>query len=275
MTRTGSFALIAVLGLCAVSAAAVGGIVGIGGVGGIGGGRVAEADETLDPNVDRIELAVSSGDVQISGANVDRIEVHEQVRHWMGRPDRTFHVDGDTLTLDDDACGWGCGVEYTIRVPAGTTVSGSTTSGTVEVENVAAADVELTSGDLRLARITGSVRAEATSGTISVERIDGDLELRTSSGDIEGERLAGGSVDARASSGDVDLELTDPRTVQVEASSGEVELTVPDFPYQLTTNVGSGDVHTNGLRQDDSADRTLDIRTGSGDIDVELDRSRR
>jgi DUF4097 and DUF4098 domain-containing protein YvlB len=248
MTRTGAFALIVVLGLCGASAATFGGVLGVG----LPGGRVAEAEQTLEPNVDRIELAVSAADVEITGSDVDRIQVHERIRHWFGAPDQTFHVDGDTLTLDDEGCGWGCDVEYAIQVPTGTTVSGTAASGSVELENVAGADVRV------------------QSGTIAVERISGDLVLRTSSGDIEGEQLAGRSVDVRASSGDIELELTDPRTVHAEASSGDVQLTVPDFPYQLTTSASSGDVETGDIRQDAGAERRLDVRTSSGDIELEL-----
>lgn len=274
MSRTGKQALIVVVALSVISFLLVGGLLG----------RTAEADTKLDQAVKRVELASGSGDVEIIGSETNQIEVRERVRHRLWKPDQTFTVDGDTVRLNGD-CGWGCSVDYTVRVPKGTPVTGNGGSGDVSIQGLAAnVDVRLGSGELEVKELTGSLRADVGSGSIALERINGDVDAHTSSGEIElsevtgktkvdtgsgsieGDLRSSTDVDARTSSGEIELAVADAKSVRAKTGSGSIELTVPDRAYRIDATTGSGEVTREGVRQNDASEYAISASTGSGEI---------
>jgi Putative adhesin len=276
MSRTGKQALIAVLALSVLSFLVVGSFLG----------RTAEADTRLDQSVKRVELANGSGEVEIVGSDTSRIEVHERTRHRLWKPDQTFTVDGDTVRLNGD-CGWGCSTDYTVRVPKGTQITGNGGSGDVSIQGIASdVDVKLSSGELEVMDLTGSLRADVGSGSITIERISGDVDAHTSSGEIELSEIAGkttvdtgsgsiegdlrssDAVDARTSSGEITLEVAEAKSVRAKTGSGSIELTVPNRAYKIDATTGSGDIDHSGVREDDASEYAITASTGSGSIEI-------
>jgi len=114
-------------------------------------------------------------------------------------------------------------------------------SGDVYVTGLEAEDfeIEATSGDITLKRITANLEVETSSGDISINELVGELEIESTSGDQEIYN-ANGNIDSRASSGD---------------------LTVSDFRGELVLEATSGDIDIRG------GVGTVSVRTSSGNID--------
>ncbi|MCX6407275.1 MAG: DUF4097 family beta strand repeat-containing protein [Propionibacteriales bacterium] len=135
----------------------------------------------------------------------------------------------------------GCGVDVTITVPEGTAV------------------------DL----LTGS-------GDVDVSGLDGAVAVRTGSGDVDAERLRTQDLTVRTGSGDVEATFARPPfAVKVATGSGGVELGLPqaETPYAVDARSESGEVDDTIPATDAQDARVVRIRTGSGDVEVELDGS--
>jgi hypothetical protein len=196
-----------------------------------------EQHDEIDAAVVRLDLG--SGDVTVRREAVQRIQLIAHTQSWWGSdPDQGWRRDGDALVLGD--CGWGCSVDYELRVPAGTKVEGTTGSGSITVDGAESVDVESGSGSLDISNVTGTAKASTGSGDVSLVQIGGSSTARSSSGSITGRALAG-PVDANTSSGDVTVDLTRQQNVHAETSSGDVELTVPAGPYRVDAHSSSGD----------------------------------
>ena len=72
-------------------------------------------------------------------------------------------------------------------------------------------------------------------------------------------------VARRTASGDVDVRAPRARSVRLRAGSGDVSAFVADAPYAVRADTGSGDQHVT-VRTDPRAPRSIDARTGSGDV---------
>lgn len=64
------------------------------------------------------------------------------------RPGDAFRVEGDQLVLAP--CGGVCSTDYDVTVPRGTTVTGSTTSGLIRLQETGPVNVFATSGDIEV-----------------------------------------------------------------------------------------------------------------------------
>src|SRR5215208_5596236 len=165
---------------------------------------------------------------------------------------------GGSLVLTS-SCGWvvgnSCGVDYEVRVPAGTR-----------------ADVQGGAGDVRAEELRSSrpVRIEASSGDIDVAGVRAPaLRLHAGSGDIHASDVRAADVRAGGASGDVHVSLGGPADrLKAIASSGDVHLEVPDAVYRLDTAAGSGDVHAEAVRTSPGARRSISASTDSGDVHI-------
>lgn len=163
-----------------------------------------------------------------------------------------------------------------------------TASGNVELENIRAADAQLstTSGDLRAHGSFTEVDAESTSGDIllTLSKAAEHVSLSTTSGDaiLKGDVQ---TLDEESTSGALNLEGTAQHArfstvsgnisaagsigyFEAESTSGQVSLCVSaQAPNELEISTVSGDVW---LALPENADFTLDFDTVSGDFDSEL-----
>lgn len=211
-------------------------------VAGLNVGRAAgsvEQHTTLSHPVAGIRVSSGAGDVEVSGgAPAGTVELTRRVP----RGSDTSITDGqswegETLVVDSvagcGALGFGCSVDYELRVPDGTRVT-----------------IDTRSGDLQLGGSLGPVDVEAGSG------------------DIEAKRLRSMTLAARSGSGDIDLALARaPSQLTVRTGSGDVDVTVPSGDtYAVDVQTGSGDEDVT-VKTDHSSSRTVQIETGSGDIE--------
>lgn len=224
-------------------------------------------DDTEKVKVTDIVVSGGSGDVSVTTAAVTETQVRRIVRSDGEDPGKSYSISGTTLKLDT-SCGRNCRVSYEIQAPTGVKVSGELRSGAIALVDVGAADVQVTSGDIRLERISGDVTAKASSGNIEVHALGGAATLATTSGNIEGEELTGGkAVRVEATSGNVNLKLRQPASVTAKVTSGNVDLVVPAGAYKLRKIAGSGEVETD-FTSDDSATNIIDVSTRSGNVKI-------
>lgn len=145
-----------------------------------------------------------------------------------------------------------------------------TTSGNIDADQlIGAADIESSSGDIKIKELTGGTKIKSNSGYIDSEIILGDTQITTSSGDIGVQRIDGianvnsssgnvkiyagsGVRNVRTNSGDILLEGVDSAW-NIQASSGSV---------QIKATTGSGDINTT------SGDVNLDLEGLTGDLHI-------
>lgn len=174
---------------------------------------------------------------------------------WTGpEPEVHAFVEAGVLHLEVDCrdTQLSCRVDHDLTVPRAVSLS-----------------AVMGAGDVDASDLIDDVDIETGAGDIDLVRIDGDLELSTGGGDITvreaGSRLVTGSTGA----GDIDLELhTVADHVVLDSGAGDIRLVVPHGSYRVDADTGVGDLRIDGITVDQSADATIDITTGAGDIDL-------
>ncbi len=119
-------------------------------------------------------------------------------------------------------------VDYTITVPAGTSL-----------------DIHSTSGDIHVTGVKGALRADCTSGDVRIEGADQIEQVKTVSGDINVAGSGGGDVRVANYSGDITLRGLKARSLDVNTISGEARLT-DVTAERATVKTVSGDVDYSG-----------------------------
>lgn len=120
-----------------------------------------------------------------------------------------------------------------------------TTSGDIEVERIERADLDATSGDLRVQAVStnlavssisgdvtvghvgGRLSASITSGDLRVDRVDGPIEIATTSGDVVVRRCTGDDISMKSVSGDVAIGLPGGIRVDPDISTLSGRTTLP------------------------------------------------
>jgi putative adhesin len=247
---------------------ALGGIVLIGvGVAialGWGLGSSVERDTKLAQPIHSVKLAADSGDVKIR-VGTGPASVHQKLHYnFRSAPnDDAFRVEGDQLVLG--SCGRNCTADFDVVVPAGVPVTGSTSSGGVDITGVASVDVSADSGDAKVENVAGLVKLTLDSGSIDLRDVGG-VQAHSDSGHVSGDGLRG-PVDVSSDSGSVDLTLAQPSDVKVKADSGSVDLRVPGGSYRVIGDSDSGS-RSIDIPQGTSEVKTLDLNTSSGSVSV-------
>lgn len=159
------------------------------------------------------------------------------------------------------------GFTVTVRVPATLDVGISLSSGDVSVENITGSvSVNASSGDVELHTVQeGPVSVNTSSGDVSAERLEGTVSINTSSGDIELGDLNGDSVSLNSSSGDITARTLEADRLNVNTSSGDIEMDGLDA--RATVETSSGEVQLVLTRV-----QALNASTGSGDVEVMMAR---
>jgi DUF4097 and DUF4098 domain-containing protein YvlB len=225
-------------------------------------------DDTVQAKISEIVLGGGndgSGDVKISTAAVNETTIKRIVRN-SSNPGESYRVTGTSLTIDT-SCGDNCSVTYEIQAPAGVAVRGELRSGDVALDGTGTTDLTVTSGDLLVRNATGPVQLHATSGDIQVLDAKNSVKVKSTSGDIKAINVAG-AVDLSVTSGDITAQLAGANSVTAKTTSGDVNVIVPPGSYRIATHTGSGDAGVHGITSDPSAKNVIDVRTGSGDVNV-------
>jgi DUF4097 and DUF4098 domain-containing protein YvlB len=230
------------------------------------GSRTMTDDARVAGGVTSIDLTGGGdGDVKVQSGPGSGVDIHRTIDYrGKTKPRPGQQVTNGVLTFTKGCSN--CSVSYLLTVPAATRLEIHNGSGSINVADVAAADVESGSGDVRVRNVPGQVRAYTGSGSVRVDTVGGQTDLHASSGDIVAAGVHGGTLRADTGSGSVNLNFSAaPSSVRAETGSGDLHITLPDGPYRIDHSTGSGDEHVR-IDDDPTATATVYANTGSGSI---------
>ncbi|MFD8702543.1 DUF4097 family beta strand repeat-containing protein [Kitasatospora sp. NPDC059648] len=213
--------------------------------------------ETYTAAVHRLRLSTGSAAVKITAGAENRVVMRKNLDWTVSEPQVRADIAGDTMTVGVTCRRslpfYNCGASIELEVPAGTEVTGSVTSGAVEVRD-----------------LTGEVRLDGTSGEISLLRLTGPVHAHATSGQVRGEELASARVDVASTSGAVDLTFASaPHDVTLSTVSGAVTVSVPkDSRYRINSRTGSGESDIDAALGDAASSNTLEADVGSGSLRI-------
>jgi Putative adhesin len=236
-------------------------------------------DSGVDTRITKIRISNDSGDVKLRAG--DRTTVHRTVHYDRDRPGATHHVDGDALVIDSCPVR-NCWIDYEVTVPAGTRVDGSIDSGHIEIDGLAAVNLKVSSGDVRMRGISGQVNLDSESGMIHLSDVGDAVVVRSESGDVTVDNAragvtvqaesgmvradgVAGAVDVRSHSGNVSVRLSTAQNIRAQADSGMVTVAVPRAAYRVSTSADGGKVRSD-VADDPSGTHQLELHADSGDI---------
>ena len=221
-------------------------------------GDVGRAERAIaaDPSV-VVSLTNTSGHINVRGweRNEVRVQTDDEKLIELRRSDSANPEKAATQIkvlfsrAPSDEAIQECGENSNIQldVPRGATVYLKSESGDVEVDDVAEAHVQTSSGDVALRHIAKATEAKSANGDLSLEDSSGRVRLGSISGDVEARNVkaieASDSLILRSTSGDITLDHVGQAKVEASTISGVVNLHGPlarGGSYDFKTT--SGDV---------------------------------
>jgi len=171
-------------------------------------------------------------------------------------------------------------IDYEISAPKGIALNLRSGSGDVEIDNLSRflkaetgsgsirahgiggpAELHTGSGDVDLEQSApGEVKASTGSGTIRLHSLNGSVSARTGSGDIEADGRVAGESRLQSGSGSIRLHSGGSARFNVDASTGSGSIRIAGAPETEHHHV-SAPINGGGP--------TLEVRTGSGDIQID------
>lgn len=234
-----------VLASVAIAAVALGGLSGC-----VLWPPTTTSDDTeYSEQITSVRIDADSGSITITGERgFDGATVRRELRYLgaAGAGD-SHHVEDGTLVLE--GCGRTCSVNYTVVVPAGIPVGGTTSNGPLTLNNL------------------GGIDVRTSNGAITLSDIDGDIAARSSNGRITGSDLTGGGVEVETSNGAIELRLGTPQDIWAKTSNGRIEVSVPDGSYAVDADTSNGSEEID-IPTDPDGDHRLELHTSNGSITV-------
>jgi DUF4097 and DUF4098 domain-containing protein YvlB len=184
---------------------------------------------------------------------------------------------------DDDHLFDGISVSYEVTVPAATTLTASSGSGSQEIGALTGpVHASSGSGSLHIGATGGAVRASTGSGGITVDGAKDRVEANTGSGEITLRQIAG-AAKASSGSGSIELEQTAKGSAELSTASGEIR--ARGVNGGLSAETASGSIQISGkpetswtlssvsgtvsINMPTGTGFTLEAHTLSGSIDVD------
>jgi hypothetical protein len=185
----------------------------------------------------RLVVEDSTGQVDITVGD-GPVRVTETVRYNRQRP-KTSHTSANgTVHLTGGSCwgvfGWGCEVDFKVRVPAGT-----------------------------------AVEVHADAGKVTVTGLAGDLDVKAGAGEVQASDLSSAHVRIRAQAGDVSLRYRSaPSTVDARANAGSIGIWVPGgTSYAVDTSTDAGN-RTVAVPMDSASAHHIKAHTDAGSVRI-------
>jgi len=115
-----------------------------------------------------------------------------------------------------------------------------------------------------------AVSIRTTDGDVSLRGYRGTVKVTTNAGQIDISGYCGNSLDARAGAGDIALDAScAPPQLSMRSSSGSIRAVLPAGRYDIDAETNSGEANVRGITARDDAPYSIQVLSGSGDIDVE------
>ncbi|MGW2209343.1 DUF4097 family beta strand repeat-containing protein [Streptomyces sp. NPDC001781] len=202
----------------------------------LGGCAVQDESATarygIDAEVTALSVTTKGGNIDVVPGDGTGAHVTEKIRYAGDKPRTEHSVSDGRLTLTAPRCD-DCGVDYTVSVPRGTTLS-----------------------------------LDTDGGNITVREVDGAMRARTGGGNVRVTDTAPRTLSARTDGGNIEASLKKPPSaLTAQTGGGDVTVTLPRTPYAVDATTGGGR-NTVSVPTDPSSPHHVTIRTGGGNIDV-------
>lgn len=186
---------------------------------------------TIEERIDRVEIDVSSGRVEIVGSPSGETRLDFSVKSGWSRDGGIDHaVVGRTLQVTGGCdsgifLGIWCESDVTITVPASAVVTADASAGTLVVDGLAGeTSLESDAGSITVTDQRGALTAHSDAGEVLVTGLDAEVAKVTSSA---------GSVSVAA--------VSAPLSLDAESSAGSVRVSVPSgISYDVETDSAVG-----------------------------------
>jgi DUF4097 and DUF4098 domain-containing protein YvlB len=192
----------------------------------------AEEEFHKYPGKKKIRFKGISGNLEIEGADTDRIDIQK---------------DGfaKIKELDDAIAIKALSGNVKITVPKATDVAVAGISGDIEIKNIA--------GNLEIESVSGDVNGKDLSGSLSAEIVSGDIDLDFKKAE---------KINIKAKSGNVTLRLDEKieAEIEVETTDGDVTCDFELKDRQHDENVLKGTINKPGVR--------IEVRNKHGEVEI-------
>ncbi|TGN74780.1 hypothetical protein E5083_21635 [Streptomyces bauhiniae] len=196
--------------------------------------KSATAEYGIDTKVTALSVTTKGGNIDVVPGDGTGAHVTEKIRYANDKPRTEHSVSNGKLTLTAPRCD-DCGVNYTVSVPPGTTLT-----------------------------------LDTAGGNITIRGVNGATKARTGGGNVQVIDTAPKTLSARTDGGNIEASLKKPpTTLTAETGGGNVKVTLPRTPYAVDTTT-SGGRNTVSVPTDPASPHHVTIRTGGGNIDVNL-----
>jgi len=196
--------------------------------------------------------------------NRSRLSPEERVRRIEANP--PIEQNGNRVRIghiQDDDLRENVSISYTLTVPADTSFTGRTGSGSQQIEGLRGAiEASSGSGSIQIRDAGGDVRASTGSGSIAADSVGGAFRGNSGSGSVHGLKL-NGAVTVRTGSGSIDVSQTGAGDVEASSGSGSIDLM--GVRGGLRASTASGTLRVQGEQTSDWR-----LTTASGGITIEL-----
>ncbi|MEJ2217768.1 MAG: DUF4097 family beta strand repeat-containing protein [Gemmatimonadota bacterium] len=132
-------------------------------------------------------------------------------------------------------------MDLVVELPSRMTLRLDDSSGSLSVDDVAAATVHDNSGDLRINQVAGDVEVDDGSGDIQIADVTGNVRVNDNSGDIHIRRVHGDVTIPDDGSGDIRIAGVDHNVLVQDDGSGDIVVTGVGGDFTVEHD-GSGDI---------------------------------
>ena len=198
------------------------------------------------------------------------------VRAW-SRPQFRIQAESDRARIDVNETPTGVSVrtsnrgghgdvDFTINVPAGTTLELGGMSSDIDITQVCGRiDLNTLSGDIQVDCVREGAQIQTVSGDITLANVQGPVDVNSTSGDVD-LRNARGPISIESVSGDITMDNVESDDITAEVVSGDVQYTgaIRDGGrYKLSAHSGDVTMHL----PTGTPNATVSIETFSGDFE--------
>jgi hypothetical protein len=230
---------------------------------------------TVPQPVTSLTVQSDGGQVQVTAGQVSRVQVTETIMYDQqggGVPAIAQSVSGGRLSLSDPACdNADCGVNFSLTVPFGVTVSVATQGGPADVSGVAGANLDTGGGPASVSLISGPLTVSTEGGPLVLRGVTGPLRADTGGGDLTAQDVTTATATITTGGGNATVTFAKvPESVSVSTDGGAAILAVPGGPYAVAADSNGGPQSVT-IATDPAARPTLAVTSGGGPLQIEPD----
>ena len=222
----------------------------------LGRGTVS-VNYAIPKSAGRLAVSLNGGDILLrQAASGDQGSLTGTGTYSLVRP----HVTHELSSAGVASFGYGCSIPFgdcglnaTVKVPAGTPVSVSTDGGNVTADG-----------------ITGPATLTTSGGDVTATGVTGNLTVHTDGGNIQASGVTAAQVSASTSGGDITIVFTAvPTSVQVSTDGGDVTIVVPNgnTVYNATAHTDGGSTSVS-VPTNIRSHNVITATTAGGDITI-------